>query len=40
MHDAEHELRFVMKNKTAEHTEIDRIGNIVKDACLIVMLGI
>jgi len=34
--DAEHELRFVMKNKTAEHTRIDQDGNIIKDACLIV----
>lgn len=34
--DAEHELRFVMKNKTAEHTRIDQDGNIIKDAYLIV----
>jgi hypothetical protein len=34
--DAEHELRFVMKNKTAEHTTIDESGFIVKDACLII----
>jgi hypothetical protein len=34
--DAEHELRFVMKNKTAQHTAIDLNGNIVKDAWLIV----
>jgi hypothetical protein len=33
---AEHELRFVMKNKNFEHTKIDSNGNIVKDACLIV----
>ena len=34
--DAEHEIRFVMKNKLSEHTEIDEAGNIIKDACLIV----
>ena len=34
--DAEHELRFVMKNKTAKHTQVDQDGNIIKDACLIV----
>jgi hypothetical protein len=30
--DAEHELRFVMKNKTFDHTELDADGNIVRDA--------
>ena len=30
--DAEHELRFVMKNKTFDHTELDANGNIVRDA--------
>lgn len=34
--DAEHELCFVMKNKTVEHTKIDNAGNIVKDACITV----
>ena len=34
--DAEHKLRFVMKNKTAEHTTIDDEGAIIKDACLTV----
>lgn len=34
--DAEHELRFVMKNKTAEHTIVDDQGNLVKDAVLTV----
>jgi len=34
--EAEHELRFVMKNKTQEHTQIDEAGNIVKDACLTI----
>ena len=29
-----HELRFVMTGKTAEHTKIDEQGNIVKDATL------
>ena len=30
--DAEHELRFVMKNKTVDHTQLDADGNIVRDA--------
>ena len=30
--DAEHELKFVLKNKLPEHTVIDESGNIVKDA--------
>jgi hypothetical protein len=34
--DAEHELCFVMKNKTQLHTKIDNDGNIVKDACITV----
>ena len=34
--DAEHELRFVMKNKTADHTKVDDSGAIVKDACLTI----
>jgi len=29
--DAEHELRFVLKNKTGQHTQIDEQGNIVAD---------
>lgn len=32
--DAEHELRFVLKNKAAEHTQIDETGNIIADAIL------
>jgi len=32
----DHVLRFVMKNKTQEHTVIDESGNIVKDACLTI----
>ena len=34
--EAEHELRFVMKNKTQEHTQIDESEQIIKDACLTV----
>jgi hypothetical protein len=32
----EHELKFVMKNKTSDHTKIDEAGNIVSDARLII----
>jgi len=32
--DAQHELKFVLKNKTQEHTKIDEQGNIVSDAML------
>jgi len=34
--DADHELRFVMKNKTPDHTIVDDSGNIVEDARLII----
>lgn len=34
--DGDHELKFVMKNKTIDHTQIDEDGQILKDACLIV----
>ena len=34
--DGQHELRFVMKNKTQEHTKVDVNGNIVSDARLTV----
>jgi hypothetical protein len=34
--DAHHQLRFVMKNKTSEHTIVDNAGNIVGDAWLTV----
>jgi hypothetical protein len=34
--DGEHELRFILKNKNAEHTKIDEAGNIVADATLTV----
>ena len=32
--DGDHELKFIMKNKTMDHTTIDENGQIVKDACL------
>jgi hypothetical protein len=32
--EANHELRFVMKNKTVEHTLVDDNNNIIKDASL------
>ena len=32
--EAEHELSFLMKNKTLDHTQIDQQGNIVRDAVL------
>ena len=31
---AEHELRIVMKHKTPDHTELDNVGNIIRDAML------
>jgi hypothetical protein len=34
--DAKHELRFVLKNKISDHTQIDGTGNIVADATLII----
>jgi hypothetical protein len=34
--EAEHELRFVLKNKTSNHTQVDEAGNIVSDAMLVV----
>ena len=34
--DSEHELEFVMKNKTSGHTTVDADGNIVKDARLTI----
>jgi hypothetical protein len=34
--DGEHELRFVLKNKTVDHTQVDADGNIVSDATLLV----
>ena len=32
--DAEHELKFVLKNKTQAHTQVDQQGNILNDAML------
>jgi len=34
--DAEHELKFVLKNKTQDHTQVDEQGNILSDAILSV----
>jgi hypothetical protein len=34
--DSAHELRFVLKNKTQEHTRVDEDGNIVSDATLTI----
>ena len=32
--DGEHQLRIVISGKTADHTQVDEAGNIVKDATL------
>ena len=32
--EGEHELKFVLKNKTQDHTAVDEHGNIVSDAVL------
>jgi hypothetical protein len=34
--DGEHELKFILKNKTSDHTQVDEAGNIVSDARLII----
>lgn len=34
--DSEHELKFVMKNKSPEHTKINEQGQIVQDATLTI----
>jgi len=34
--EAQHELRLVMKGKTAEHTRINEAGDIISDACLTI----
>lgn len=34
--DGEHELRFVLKNKLSDHTQVDAEGNIIRDARIIV----
>lgn len=34
--DADHELKFLLKNKTSEHTKVDEAGNITQDAVLTI----
>lgn len=34
--DGDHELRFILKNKTSDHTQVDEAGTIVSDARLII----
>ena len=34
--DGDHELRFVLKNKLSDHTQVDADGNIVSDATVMV----
>jgi hypothetical protein len=34
--DGNHELRFILKNKTQQHTIVDDQGNIVKDSCVVI----
>ena len=34
--DAEHELKFILKNKTDKHTQIDEEGNIISDTMLTI----
>jgi hypothetical protein len=34
--EADHELRFVMKNKTTDHTKINAAGDIIADATLTI----
>jgi hypothetical protein len=34
--DGDHELRFVLKNKLSDHTQVDSYGNIVSDATVMV----
>ena len=33
---AKHVLKFVLKNKTQDHTVIDDLGNIISDTCLTI----
>jgi hypothetical protein len=33
---ADHELAFILKNKTEKHTKIDQQGNLIQDACLVI----
>ena len=30
--EADHELRFIMKNKTTDHTQVDENGKIIQDS--------
>ena len=32
--EGEHILKFVLKNKLQEHTQVDQAGNIISDACI------
>jgi len=34
--ESEHELKFVLKNKTESHTQIDEDGNIISDATVTI----
>lgn len=34
--DGEHQLQFVMKNKTPDHTTLDADGNILTDCCICI----
>ena len=34
--DAQHQLRFILKNKTVDHTKLDQAGNIIADARLLI----
>ena len=34
--DSDHELRFVLKNKQSDHTQVDPDGNILSDATVMV----
>jgi hypothetical protein len=34
--DGDHEMRFVLKNKRSDHTQVDLDGNIVSDATVMV----
>ena len=34
--DGDHELRFVLKNKKSDHTQVDTHGNIIQDATISV----
>jgi hypothetical protein len=36
LEDGDHELQFIMKNKTIDDTTVDEVGNIVIDTCLTI----